>query len=117
MVTATTFNYFHQSKSFSTTSPVCLLEYHKQLFISPIAAIKSQMRGMSLVRLGGVANPAPAALTLLSECAVHLTSWKCFFVFLFFSFERHLLSVLAAGRVCLDGCVAGEVEHGREETG
>ena len=38
-------------------------------------------------------------------------------MFFVFHLNGHLLPVLAAGRVCLDSCVAGEVEHGREETG
>ena len=56
------------------------------------------MRGMSLVRLGRVANPAPAALTLLCEGAVHLGL------------------LLSTGRIGLDLGVGGEIEDGGVQT-
>ena len=71
------------------------------------------MRRVSFVRLGGVTNPAPAALALHGEGAVHLRHSSVAFDSIL---GAHLLSILAAGRVCLDCCMAGEVEHRREET-
>ena len=72
------------------------------------------MSRVSFVRLGRVANSASAALTLLREGAVHLrhrpVAFNKILTFVY------LLSILTAGGVCLDCCMAGEVEHRGEET-
>ena len=62
------------------------------------------MSRVSFVRLGGVTNPAPAALALHGEGAVHLRHSSVAFDSIL---GAHLLSILAAGRVCLDCCMAG----------
>ena len=74
------------------------------------------MRRVSFIRLGRVANPAPAALALLGEGAVHLRHNPVLLLDNFLTCVLYLLSILAAGGVCLDCCVAGQVEHRREET-
>ena len=45
---------------------------HSSVIFSPVTAIESKMSRVSFVRLGGVTNPAPAALALHGEGAVHL---------------------------------------------
>ena len=80
----------------------------------------SKVGRVGFIRLGRVTNPASATLTLLGECAVNLRHNLV-------AFDKiltcalcirlvYLLSILTACGVCLDCCMAGEVEHRGEET-